>query len=317
VRAAVDSVLPAVVHISNEQIRPGQATPIQVAGGSGVIYDHRGLILTSGHVVWDAYRLRVTLGDSRTVTARLLGQDPQTDVAVLQIDLPDLPVARLGDSRALKVGDYVVAVGYALDIPGTPTVTGGLVGALERTIQAPGLAENAAGPYLFDLIQTDAAINPGNSGGPLVNLRGEVVGLNTLTLGDPYGEWTHGLGFANPMHIVKPIADEIVATGRVAHAWLGIGYSTVPAPSGATIEPGVPVGQGALVIAVTPASPAATAGLRVQDVIVEVDGVAIKTQNELTQLLQRRHPGDQLSLTILRGPNRLTLTATLGTQPTR
>jgi S1-C subfamily serine protease len=158
-----------------------------------VIYDNQGHILTNNHVVEGAQQLLVSLPDKRSFPARLVGVDPQTDLAVVQIRGDNLPVAQLGDSNQLQVGDWVVAIGNALALPGGPTVTQGVVSALGRTVQEPGSSsggqpggtqrQSAVGPFLFDVVQTDAPINPGNSGGPLVNLQGQIIGINTLVAG--------------------------------------------------------------------------------------------------------------------------------------
>src|SRR5581483_11366470 len=200
VRRVAQQVRPAVVQITNEQVaadRFNQGVTVPAGVGSGVIYDPQGHILTNNHVVEGALRLLVSLPDDRSSPARLVGGDPQTDLAVVQIDAPDLPVAALGDSSELQVGDWVVAIGNALGLPGGPTVTVGVVSALGRTIQEPGTRTNSAGPFLFDVIQTDAPINPGNSGGPLVDLDGQVVGISSVMAGQAEpGVQAQGIGFA-------------------------------------------------------------------------------------------------------------------------
>src|SRR5690606_15302167 len=183
--AVSQRVKPAVVQVTSEQTRFDLFNqPFTVPGGvgSGVIYDQDGYILTNYHVIAGAESLRVSLPDGRSFPADVVGTDPQTDLAVLKIDGEDLPTAPLGDSNKLQVGEWVVAIGNALALPGGPTVTVGVVSALNRTVQEPGEG-GRAGPFLFNVIQTDAAINPGNSGGPLVNLAGEVIGINTLVAG--------------------------------------------------------------------------------------------------------------------------------------
>src|SRR5581483_2042763 len=175
VRSVVERVRPAVVQITNEQVvldQLGGSVIVPAGVGSGVIYDARGLILTNNHVIAGARSLTVVLPDGRSYSGKLLGGDPQMDLAVVQIAPKageTLPVVALGDSAALAVGDQVVAVGNALALPGGPTVTAGVVSALERAIKEPLETSGEPGPYLFDLIQTDASINPGNSGGPLLN----------------------------------------------------------------------------------------------------------------------------------------------------
>jgi S1-C subfamily serine protease len=187
IREVAQKVKPAVVQITNEQTQVDMFTqqPFTVPAGvgSGVIYDSQGHILTNDHVVAGAQTLLVSLPDGRSFQAKLIGADPLTDLAVLQISGSNLPVAEIGDSSQLQVGDWVVAIGNALALPGGPTVSAGVVSALGRTVQEPGSNSTGNGPFLFDVIQTDAPINPGNSGGPLVNLAGQVIGLNTLVAG--------------------------------------------------------------------------------------------------------------------------------------
>src|SRR5690242_19615660 len=187
IRQVAGQVRPVIVQITNLQQQPGQflsrGATVPAGVGSGVIYDAQGHVLTNNHVVAGAQQLQVSLPDRRSFAARVVGADPQTDLAVLQIQGDNLPIAQLGDSSQLQVGDWVVAIGNALALPGGPTVTQGVVSATGRTVQEPpsgqgpggagpagGTGGTAAGPFLFDLIQTDAPINPGNSGGPLVDL---------------------------------------------------------------------------------------------------------------------------------------------------
>jgi serine protease Do len=213
VRQVSDRVKPAVVQITNEQVQVDQFNaPFTVPAGvgSGAIYDSQGHILTNNHVVEGAQRLLVSLPDGRSFDGNLVGRDPQTDLAVVQISGDNLPVVQLGDSRQVQLGDWVVAIGNALALPGGPTVTAGVVSALGRTVQepaspgpgggGPGQAQGqAAGPLLFDVIQTDAPINPGNSGGPLLDLQGRLVGINTLVAGQAEpGVQAQGIGFASP-----------------------------------------------------------------------------------------------------------------------
>ena len=182
--------------------------------------------MTNNHVVEGAQTLRVQLPppDGRTFEARLVGRDPQTDLAVLKIDAPDLPTVPLGSSSALRPGEWVVAIGNALALPGGPTVTAGVVSALGRDTQEPGAQPGQAGPTLYDLVQTDAAINPGNSGGPLVTLRGEVVGVNTLGAAE-----AQGINFAIAIDGAKPIVAPLRQNGRVVRGYLGVGLVRYPA----------------------------------------------------------------------------------------
>ncbi len=328
VRDVALAVKPAVVQITNQQTQYSQFNqPFTVPAGvgSGVIYDNEGHILTNDHVVEGASKLLVSLPDGRSFPAKVVGTDPQTDLAVIQISGDNLPVAQLGDSSKLQVGDWVVAIGNALALPGGPTVTAGVVSALGRTVQEPGssssggpggLSGNASnGPFLFDVIQTDAPINPGNSGGPLTNLAGQVVGIDTLVAGQAEpGVPAQGIGFAIAMNTAKPIADQLVKNGKVAHPSLGIGYVPLNPPIAAQL--GVSVKSGAVVLQVTPGGPAAQAGLQQGDVITKVDDQPVVGDSGLPQLIQAHNPGDKITLTILRNNKEMTVQVTLGQMQT-
>lgn len=317
VRSVSERVRPTVVQITTQEEvqldRFSEPFTVPSGVGSGVIYDDEGLILTNNHVVEGAQDLLVSLSDGRSFPGQVIGRDPQTDLAVVRIQGDNLPVAALGDSRQLQVGDWVVAIGNALGLPGGPTVTAGVVSALGRTIQQPG-DQSGPGPYLFDLVQTDTAINPGNSGGPLMNLAGEVIGINTMVAATSQSGLTaQGIGFAIGISTAKPIADEIVATGRVAHAYIGIEY--VPLNPAIAAQVRTEQRSGALIQRVVPNSPAARGGLRQNDIIVEADGKAIEGESALAETLKSKKPGDQLALTVLRGNQRTNLTVTLGERP--
>jgi S1-C subfamily serine protease len=316
VRLVSEDVKPAVVEVTNEQALPGLVNPsgaVPVGVGTGVIYDNQGHILTNDHVVTGAQSIVVSLPDGRTFPAKLLGEDARTDLAVVQISGSNLPVAVLGDSSQVQVGDWVVAIGNALALSGGPTVTAGVVGATGRAIQEPSTS-TGAGPFLFDLIQTDAPINPGNSGGPLVNLDGQVIGINTLGGGaTSSGVQTQGIGFAISINTAKPIADQLVATGKVIHPYLGISY--VPLNPALAAQNGIPVPYGAYVTAVVPGSPAANAGVQVNDVITAIDGTNLDSDSALAQILNQHKPGDTVTLTVQRGSQTLTVKVTLGEAP--
>jgi S1-C subfamily serine protease len=302
IRDVAQKVKPAVVQITNEQTQVNMFTqqPFTVPAGvgSGVIYDAQGHILTNDHVVEGAQTLLVSLPDGRSFEAKLIGADPLTDLAVVQISGSNLPVAELGDSSQLQVGDWVVAIGNALALPGGPTVSAGVVSALGRTVQEPGSSTSTSGPYLFDVIQTDAPINPGNSGGPLVNLAGQVIGLNTLVAGQAEpGVQAQGIGFAISMAAAKPVADQLVATGKVVHASLGIQY--VPLNSGIAFRLGIQQTQGIVVAGVVAASPADDAGIRPRDVITAVNNTPLKSDADFAQFMSQHKPGDEVTLTVL------------------
>lgn len=270
--------------------------------GSGVIFDERGYILTNNHVVEDARSLTVTLPDGRTFEGTLIGRDPRTDLAVVNIAGEDLPTAPLGDSEKLRIGEWVVAIGNPLGLEGGPTVTVGVVGAKGRSIT------DDAGNTLDDMIQTDAAINPGNSGGPLVNLAGEVVGINTAIIAE-----TEGLGFAVSTSTARPVIESLLAHGRVIRPYLGVWVLTIT-PSIAE-QYGLPVDEGALITEIVQGSPAAEAGLLPGDITVRFDGTKIVTGSDLTNAIWQHKVGDSVQLTFLRNGEERTIFISLAESP--
>ncbi len=318
IRQVVQKVRPAVVQITSQQVQIDQFNqPFTVPGGvgSGIIYDSQGHVLTNDHVVSGAQQFLVTLPDGRSFKdAKLIGRDPKTDLAVIQISGDNLPVAELGNSDQLQVGDWVVAIGNALGLPGGPTVTTGVVSALNRTVQEPGGRGQQSGPFLLDAIQTDAPINPGNSGGPLANLAGQVIGINTLVAGQAEpGVQAQGIGFAISMATAKPIADELVANGKVVHPYIGIGYVQMTPSIAAQL--GISMQDGVLVRLVEPGSPAAQAGIQIRDVITAFDGQPLKEEAALSRALNGHKPGDTVTLTILRDGQTMDVKVTLGETP--
>ena len=315
IAAVADKVRPAtvlVLNIAQGQTRGGRAAGQGTAGsevpqgaGTGFIVDSGGLIVTNSHVVEGAQRLTVTLPppDGRTFDAQVVGTDAQTDLAVLKIDASNLPSVPLGDSSALRVGEWVVAIGNALALGGGPTVTAGVVSALGRDVEAP------SGATLYGLIQTDAAINPGNSGGPLVNLRGEVVGVNTLGATE-----ANGIGFAIAIDTARPIVEQLRQQGAVTRAYLGVQVQSVtPAVAAAA---GLARTDGVLVARVVAGGPAARAGLQANDVLVALGDVPIADQQDLQQALAGRfRPGETVAVRIERGGTEQTVTVTLGESP--
>ncbi len=309
VRSVVDRVRPAVVFVGIEANLSNFSQPVPVGNGSGAIIDQQGHILTNNHVVASATALKVTLPDGRTFDAKVIGADPVTDLAVIQIPAnANLPTIPLGDSSQLRVGDWVVAIGNALGLEGGPTVTQGVVSAMDRTITEQN------GASISGLIQTDAAINPGNSGGPLVNLRGELVGINTAVPG-PTGQGVQpsGIGFAISINEAKPIIQQLLAQGRVVRPYLGIAPVTLTPAIAAQL--GLSVTQGVVVDTIAPTSPAAQAGLQQGDVIVAVDGQGIKSDTQLRQAIQQHKIGDTMTLTIIRNGQQMDVKATLAQSP--
>jgi S1-C subfamily serine protease len=288
------------VAVRTQAYRPGRLYPTQGAG-TGTILTADGEVLTNAHVVQGATNIQVTLnGEDKARTADLVGADTNHDVALLKIrDAKDLPTATLGRSADLRVGDSVVAIGNALDLGKTPTVTEGIVSALNRSIDEPG--ESITG-----LIQTDAAINPGNSGGPLVDAQGRVVGVNTAVAGD-----AQNIGFALAIDQVKPVLDDLRKGGgtpRGGQTQSSAGFL------GVSTEDVTGADSGAAVAEVVSGSPADKAGLRPGDVVIAVDGSQIGSSQDLVATVRSHHPGDTISLTWTRGGERHTAKVELASQ---
>jgi S1-C subfamily serine protease len=269
--------------------------------GTGVIIDDQGHIITNNHVVTldstVATHITITLSDGRTSAAQVVGTDPPTDLAVLKIDATNLTPAKLGDVSQLQVGEQVVAIGYALDLPGGPTVTEGVVSAKGRVIQED--------PYsISDAIQTDASINPGNSGGPLVDDLGEVVGIDTAVVAQ-----AQNIGFAISIDLAKPLVQEIIQKGSVSRGFLGVSVVDVTPSLAATYS--LPVEAGAGVAAVTSGSPADQAGLQVNDIIVQVGDVTINNSGDLLQALTQYQAGDKVTVVFYRGNQKQQVDVTL------
>jgi len=300
--------LPSVVTISAKGAS-GAGT------GSGEVIKSDGYILTNNHVIAPAVSggtLEVLFSDGKTAPATLTGRDPLTDVAVIKVDETGLPAIPIGKSSTLIVGQPVVALGAPLGL--SSTVTSGIVSALNRTIEVPG--ENAQSALLINAIQTDAAINPGNSGGALVNCDGQFVGIPSAGASVPSSSGESaggniGLGFAIPSDTAMTLANEIISTGRVSHAYLGIGAAPISSQT-ATANG---VSPGLYVTAVDPAGPAQAAGLRAGDIITTVDGQPATSTDQLMALTLSQHPGHKVDLGYERNGKSGTATVTLGTQP--
>jgi 2-alkenal reductase len=311
--AVVKQVGPGVVTIVSTNIKGHGPLPDtkEVAAGSGFFIDRQGHIVTNNHVVTGGDEFQVVFADGTAQTATLVGTDPITDLAVLQVAGPAPAVLTLGDSDALQVGQPVLAIGSALGTF-TNTVTEGIVSALGRS-----LAEdpNNPGLHLSGLIQHDAAINPGNSGGPLVDAAGQVIGVNTLavTQAEP-GVSAQGLFFAIPVNTVKKISAELIATGQVVYPYLGIGDSVELTPGMANFF-GLGADHGVYVGKVEKGGPADKAGIKADDIIVAIDGTELGEETSLTDVLFTHKPGDVVQVDVVRGNDRLTVAVTLGTRP--
>jgi len=317
-------VRPVVVNVSTTQVGegfPGFASPFgeedpfnefwrkffgplprgpfrQRSLGSGVIIDRDGSILTNHHVIENAQKIMVKLVDEREFEAKVIGKDPKTDIAVIKINARNtLPVATLGDSDRLEVGEWVLAIGnpFGLD----SSLTSGIVSAKGRHI--------GAGPY-DDFIQTDASINPGNSGGPLINLRGEVVGINTAIFSR--SGTNIGIGFAIPINLVKELLPQLKGKGKVVRGWLGVMIQRVTPEIAESL--GLDRPRGALVAGVSKDGPAERAGVKVGDVIIEFDGKEIKESNDLPLVVARTAVNKKAPLKVVREKKEVTLTVMIG-----
>ena len=302
--AMVARVVPAVVSITTRQIGWDQFNqPVPTRGlGSGFILDRRGYVLTNNHVVEGAEDIKVALTDGRVFRAIRVGTDRFSDLAVLKIAGKDLPALPLAESGRLAVGESVVAIGSPLWIEGGPTVTTGVVSALGRSMEQPGL------PILHDLIQTDAAINPGNSGGPLLNLKGDVVGINTAVIAS-----AHGIGFAISASTAKPVVKELIAKGRVVRASLGVVAVSLTPQIAYTND--LSIERGALVIRLDEGALGEPAGLKPGDVITSVGGKPVINLHHLHAVLSRHRIGETVDVTVWREGRVVTLRPVLGEEP--
>lgn len=270
-----------------------------ISAGSGVIVDAaQGYVITNHHVIQRADQVVVTTRDRRRFNARLVGSDPGTDIALLKIDADNLKAIPFGDSDALRVGDFVVAIGNPFGLG--QTATSGIVSALGRT----GL--NVEG--YEDFIQTDASINPGNSGGALVNLRGELVGINTAIIAPSGGNV--GIGFAVPSNMARRVMDQLIRFGEVRRGWLGLTVQDLTPDLAKAL--GVSLTEGAVVVEVAEGSPAEKAGLKPRDIITSINGRAMRTSSEVRNELGLTPVGERVEIRVLREGKPLILTARIG-----
>ncbi|PMQ02395.1 MAG: serine protease [Dictyoglomus sp. NZ13-RE01] len=313
----VNKVMPAVVNISTVTLVEDfffGVTPVSGVG-SGFIIDPKGYIITNYHVVEGAKKIDVTLGENKKYKGRLVGYDKRSDLAVIKIDGDNFPYLPLGNSDNLQPGQFAIAIGNPFGL--NRTVTLGIVSALNRTIVEPN------GVRLENLIQTDAAINPGNSGGPLLNIKGEVIGVNTAIQSN-----AQGIGFAIPINKAKEIAEKLIKEGKITYPWIGI--------KGYAIEPEFlnyikfPVDKGVVIAEVIPGSPADKAGLRGGDrqiyiddtaiivggdIITKIDGKAVESMEELRAEVQKRKVGDWVTITYIREGKEYTVRLQLSAMP--
>jgi serine protease Do len=310
IASVVERLAPAVVQVLVTTQEPnlfGQSAE-SASQGSGVIFHEDGYILTNNHVVENATRVRVVLSNHQRVDAEVVGTDPETDLAVLKIDPADvanLVVAKLGETKTMRIGDWVIAIGSPLGYEGTVTV--GIVSAKGRSLVVD---QNSSA--LRDLVQTDAVINPGNSGGPLLNLAGEVIGINTAIIRGSIGnnQEADGIGFSVSMDTAKPVAEQLITNGRVIRPRIGVSIVDVT-PVNAE-ELGLSVDEGVLVLGLIPGGPADTVGVEVDDVIVMVDDHMVSSTTELVRLLLTSYElGQTVRLTVVRSAITLSYEVTL------
>lgn len=326
--AVYQQVNPSVVAIQISAVVESSEL-IDIGGGSGFVINEQGHIVTNNHVVEQAQDLRVVFSDGTVLPATLVGRDPYSDLAVIQVDAPpefDLVPVVLGDSNDLQVGQFVIALGSPFGLQNTMTV--GIVSAIGRSL--PGTGEGQSGLYSNpQIIQTDAAINPGNSGGPLVDSNGRVIGVNAAIRSET--GTNSGIGFAIPVNTVKNIVSQLIERGEAAYPYLGISAQSTPTLADLATEYDVPVTRGVLVATVEPGGPAAQAGLRGGtefvtfrgrqialggDIITYVDDVAVNNFDELIgYLVANTRPGQTVTLTIIRDGQLQEVELTLGERP--
>lgn len=335
-----DAVTPSVVRIEarrqarrtaqSDMLRrffePQEGQPdmpdVQTAGGSGFIVSEDGYVMTNNHVIDGAEGITVVMRDGRTFPAELVGTDPTTDVAVIKVDEVGLPAISLGSSAQVRVGEWVLAVGNpgfgggrALDY----TVTAGIISALGRPLQLlqndllqdPRFGRGLQGFAIEDFIQTDAVINPGNSGGPMVNLRGQVIGVNSAIASST--GFYQGYGFAIPIDLAHRVMEDLIAYGHVRRAYLGVRMQSVTPEDADAL--GLPQIAGALVQEVTEDTPADRAGLQAYDVITAVDGEVVRTSNDLQHKIALKAPGDRIQVTVYRDREPTEITVRLDEAP--
>ena len=300
----VDAVSPGVVGIMNYQKKTGKADPVLAGSGSGFIYTENGYVITNHHVVEGAVELKVSLSDGRTVDAALVGGDVQTDVAVLKIEAEGLNALPIGDSATARVGEFVLAIGDPISADElSGSVTFGIVSALSREINIEG--------FVNEYLQTDAAVNPGNSGGPLINMRGEVIGVTSAKYTsagvDEYGQniSSEGIGFALPINNVIEIAQAIIKDGSKVRPGIGVTIVTYLEPTETVKTPGV------YIYGLTEGGPAEAAGVKVGDRLVALNGVEL-SQDEFVDAIRATSVGDEIVLTIERSGATQEITVIVG-----
>ena len=291
-----ERVRPAIAQVRAE--RPGSGV-----NGSAVFLRSDGYLVTNAHVVEDAADVSVVLASGRELRGRVVGADPVTDSAVVKVDGGPFPVADLGTAAELKVGQMAVAMGSPLALTGGPSVTVGVVSALHRTVRTRG------GMAMYDMIQTDAPISPGSSGGALLDRQGRVIGITTAVAVTDAGP--EGLGFATPIDVARSVADQLIATGKATHAWLGVEGSDVDGTTAHDLN----LDGGALLHRVLGGGPAEVAGLAARDIVVGVDGKPVASMGSLVVALRAHRPGDVVRVDLVRERQRTSRSVTLAERP--
>jgi S1-C subfamily serine protease len=300
VTGAAERVAPSVLNVNVEQAEPQRRAPPgrpprpTAGSGSGFVFTPDGLILTNSHVVHRASAIEAVLADGRRFRADLVGEDPDTDLAVVRIAAPNLTPAVLGDSQSIQPGQLAIAIGNPYGFQAT--VTAGVVSALGRSLRS------SSGRLMDDIIQTDTALNPGNSGGPLVNSRGEVIGVNTAVILP-----AQGIAFAIGINTAKFVAGRLIRDGKIRRSYIGVAGQNVPLQRRLARVHGLDVESGILVVSIEPNSPAQRAGLRDGDIIVGFDGQPVAAIDDLHRLLTEAHVGARAVLTIIRRVDKLVL----------
>jgi S1-C subfamily serine protease len=296
----VKRIAPSVVNIEIHKripAGPHAGQMVRAGAGSGFVFTPDGFILTNSHVVADAAGIQVKLSDGRTCEARLVGDDTDTDLAVIRISADGLLAAELGDSAAIQVGQMAIAIGNPLGF--SETVTAGVVSALGRSLRSQH------GRLIDGIVQTDAALNPGNSGGPQCNSRGEVIGVNTAVIA-----MAQGICFAIPINTARHVAAYLIRDGRITRSYIGLSGQDVPLQRRIVRYFGLENGRGVLVNGIEPQSPASIAGLREGDVIVSFGGQVIEGVDQLHRLLTAQRVGEAMPITVLRSTELVQLTVT-------
>lgn len=303
--AIAERVRPAITQIKvvRGEDRQANGSGSGSGAGSGVVFREDGHVLTNAHVVDGATSVTVVLASGRELTGRVVGADPVTDTAVVKVDGGPFAVAELGTAADLKAGQSAVAIGSPLALVGGPSVTVGVVSALHRSVKTRD------GDSLFDMVQTDAPISPGSSGGALLDGRGRVIGITTAIAVSEVG--AEGLGFATPIDVARSIGDELIASGKATHAWIGIEGGDLDSATAHDLS----LDGGAMVSTVRPDAPAASAGLAARDIILSLDGTPVLSMGALVVSLRAHQPGDVVTVEAMRDRQRMTTRVTLAERP--